>query len=299
MSEEKTNDEDVNGDNWDEEVVEEKALTDVEEAEYDSDDDDDDSYDDSNEEESDDDDDSDDETKVDTKADRAARKRTQQEKIDFAFAKKQKQLQEEKRLRIEAEERAKKYEQDLRKFQVPKRPEIPEMPDVVDPQYRQKLALREETIKKQVMYDQKMKMYQQHVKNQQQNQQKQRIDELKQKTVKYAARSKDFGISDDDAKKYEDSIAPFISPNNARMAEYILDHEQGPLIVKYLAKNPMEMEKLASMGDMDAAVYISTTLSEKSKTAKPRTSTTPPPGKTLKGKGGSSKHAALDGATFE
>lgn len=294
MSEENTNEDAAS-----EEIVEEKVLPDAETANFD-DESDDDSTDESTDDSTDDSsDDSSDDSTDDSEETKEAKKRTHQEKIDFAFSKKQKQLQEEKRLRIEAEERAAKYEQDLRKFQVPKRPEIPEMPDVVDPQYAQKLALREETIKKQVMYDQKMKIFQHQAKQKQQQQQQQRMDELKQKTEKYAARSKDFGISDEDAKKYEDSIAPFISPKNAKMAEYILDHEQGPLIVKYLSKNPMEMEKLASMGSMDAAVYISNTLSDKAKTAKPKTSKTPAPGKTLKGKGGTSKHAALDGAKFE
>ncbi len=227
------------------------------------------------------------------------KKRTQQDKIDFAFSKKQKQFQEEKRLRKEAENKNAQYKQQLQKFQQPKRPDIPEMPDMLDPQYEQKLQLREETIKAQVIHDQRLKMQQQHNKQRQQQQLQARANELKQKTNAYAERSKNFGISDEDAKKYEDSIAPFISPKNAKIAEYILDHEQGPLIVKYLSKNPMEMEKLSSMNPMNAAVYISSTIAEKSAKVKPKTSKTPAPGKTIKGKGGTTKNAALEGATFE
>jgi len=226
-------------------------------------------------------------------------KRTQQDKIDFAFSKKQKQFQEEKRLRQEAENKNAQYKQQLQKFQQPKRPDVPEMPDMLDPQYEQKLQLREETIKAQVIHDQRLKMHQNRNKQRQQHQQQARANDLKQKTETYAQRSKDFGITDEDAKKYEDSIAPFISPKNAKMAEYILDHEQGPLIVKYLSKNPMEMEKLSTMGNMNAAVYISNTIAEKSAKVKPKTSTTPAPGKTIKGKGGTTKHAALDGASWD
>lgn len=297
MAEENTNEDsyDDGNDFSEEEVVEEEALTEEEESEIDSEEDENNSEEDENDSEEDDSED-DDQSRKDKKE---ARKRTQQEKIDYAFSKKQKQLQEEKRLRAEAEEKVSRYERELQKFKIPKRPEIPEMPDIVDPQYKQKLALREQTIKHQVMYDQKLKMYQHHQKQQQKNQHNQRLNELQQKTVKYAERSKDFGINDEDAKKYEDSIAPFISPKNAKMAEYLLDHEQGPLIVKYLSKNPIEMEKLASMSDMNAAVYIETKLAEKAKDSKPKTSKTPPPGKTLKGKSGTNKHAALDGASFE
>lgn len=247
------------------------------------------------------DDDKEEEEDDDKKAEdkKEAKKRTQQEKIDFAFSKKQKQLQEEKKLRLEAEEKIAKYKQELQKFQKPKRPEIPEMPDMLDPKYEQKLQLREETIKHQVMYDQRMRFQQHQHKQAQLNKQQTEAAELKQMTEAYAERSVNFGIKDEDAKRYEDSIATFVTPKDAPVVKYLLDHEQGPLVVKYLSEHPMEAEKLFSMSPMKAAVYINGNLAEKSKGSKPKTSKTPKPGKTLKGKGGTTKHSALEGALFE
>jgi len=223
-----------------------------------------------------------------------------QSKMEFAFKKKAFQLQQERNKREAAEEKARKAEEALQKATAPKRPEIPDFPDALDTDYDSKIALRDKAISDQAKYDQDILF----AKRQQESVQQQVIEDrktmLREKQQKYVERNDAIGIAPDEAKKYEDTVSKFITPSNAQTGEYLLSHKDGPLLVKYLAENPIELEAVAAMQPLDAAVYLATEVSKKAEGSRPKTPKTPAPVNTPERKGSpKGKHPALNGATFD
>jgi len=91
-----------------------------------------------------------------------------------------------------------------------------------------------------------------------------------------------------------------MTADNAQVAEYILAHDSGPLIVQYLSQNPLELEKVASMSPVNASVYIATNVVEKAVGLKPQQTAAPKPVDTLESKGATpAEHPALKGAVFK
>ena len=81
----------------------------------------------------------------------------------------------------------------------------------------------------------------------------------------------------------------------------ILDQSNGPLITKYLAANPQEVDNLNNMNPYQAGAYMAT-LSEKAGALKPKPSNTPNPTTDIAGSGSdpeSGKYKYSAGSTIE
>jgi len=99
----------------------------------------------------------------------------------------------------------------------------------------------------------------------------------------FVKRADGFGISRDNLQKASEVIANY--GVNSDVAMHMATHENGPLIVQYLATNPEELSNLADMNPMQAAVHVSNVLSEKAAVMKPKTSNAPDPVTPLGGNG--------------
>jgi len=99
----------------------------------------------------------------------------------------------------------------------------------------------------------------------------------------YIKRADKFGISRDNLTKASNLVVGYGLSND--VANHIAGHENGPLIVTYLATNPEELSNLADMNPMQAAVHVSNVLSEKAAVMKPKTSNAPDPVVPLGGNG--------------
>lgn len=99
----------------------------------------------------------------------------------------------------------------------------------------------------------------------------------------YVKRADGFGISRDNLQKASELVASYGVSSEVSM--HIASHENGPLIVQYLATNPTELGDLADMNPMQAAVHVSNVLSEKAAVMKPKTSNAPDPVTPLGGNG--------------
>lgn len=69
------------------------------------------------------------------------------------------------------------------------------------------------------------------------------------------------------------------------LEEAILADEDGPLILKHLASNPIELDELNKMSTYQLARHIETTIRPKAQLLKPKTSQAPDPPETLSGGG--------------
>ncbi len=117
--------------------------------------------------------------------------------------------------------------------------------------------------------------------------------------LEYVKRADGLGISRDNLQKASEMIANYGVSDD--VIEHIAVHENGPLIVQYLTTNSSELSDLASMNPMQAAVYISNVLSDKSAALRPKTSNAPDPVVPLSGNGvdpNASKHPAFKGGTY-
>lgn len=215
----------------------------------------------------------------------------QQAIFDKAIGEKVFKAREEERKRHEAERRIQelqaKLPQDLR-------PDIPPPPDAWDDDYEDKISQRDEAIKKAAEYDARKLVEQQYQQQEQQRIQQAKQQELMTQVQAYSERAKSFGIDEVSLRDAGQRVAQYGISDD--VASFILNDEEGPLITDYLAKNPLELERVRSMSPVQAGIYIATTV--KPKTARTPTKA-PPPADVVDGKSAPARERGPKGATFE
>lgn len=226
-------------------------------------------------------------------------KKTKEQKMEHALYKRQKKLNAEKQKREQLEKQLAETQAKLYEATAPKRPVVPPLPDTLDSDYDVKIAEREKAIRDQQDYDNNVKKQQESMQQQAVRLAEQRASEIKQKEKSYEDKLEDFAIDKASADKYDKVVAGSLGPRHAETAEFLLDLDKGPLVVKFLATNPEELDKVSSMTPTQAAAYIATDILPQTGKLTPSKSKTPAPTKVLESKGGKPpKHPALEGAKF-
>jgi len=214
------------------------------------------------------------------------------------------QLHEEKRKREAAEAKAQALEQQQAQAQQTLRPEVPAMPDAYDPQFKDKIAARDKAIAEQAAWDAKQAASQQQTQFQQQQAQQAEYDKqqaiITKRDADFTSKAVALGITPEETLKQQSTIAPFLHPD---VASFLLEDAEGPLLVKQLSMDIMELDKISRMPPMQAAVYISKVVAPKAGALKKnKISNAPDPATTLgQGAGGATQHQdeMLKGVTFE
>lgn len=224
---------------------------------------------------------------------------TEQEKVQKAINKQHFKYREEERKRLAAEEREKELQRKLAEYES-KNSEIviPPMPNPFDEDFESKVKDRDEAIRRVAAQEaEKKSMQDEQQRNQEAAQQKEN-ERIQAKAEKYDQRIETLGLTKDEIAVAGRTVAEYgISPD---VAEFILDHEQGPLITKYLANNPVELDEIRSMNPIDAAFKINSTIAVAAASLKPQATNTPDPAETLGGRGAVEQGSSLiKGATFE
>lgn len=226
-------------------------------------------------------------------------KKTKEQKMEYALYKRQKKINEEKQKREALEQELKETRAKLYEATAPKRPVVPPLPEALDPNYDQLMATREQAIRDQVAYDNNVQKQQEAAQQQTAALARQRTAEIQQKEKSYEEKLVDFAIDKKSADKYDKVVAGSLGQRHSETAEYLLELEKGPLVVKFLATNPLELDKVSAMTPTQAAAYIATDILPQTGNLAPSKSKTPAPTKVLEGKSGKPpKHPALEGATF-
>ncbi len=237
---------------------------------------------------------------ISVKEENSVAEATKQDKIDYAFRKKQFELKEANEARAKLEQEKAELKAALEKQSVSTRPKIPDVPDSFDPEFEQKMAIRDSAIIAQQEYDQKIKAQEAQLLQQQQALVQRRKEEIKQNTEKFINRTEELGIDRDELAKAEQYVSTFATPANVPTIEYIQKHKDGPLIVQYLAQDHQVLDKVSKMHPMDAAEFIATEIAPKAAGLKPKTPSAPPPVQTFDSKGAAPPSPkALEGAVFE
>jgi len=178
------------------------------------------------------------------------------------------------------------------------RPEIPPVPDPWDAEYEAKLQARDEAMAAAIRYDQQQEFVtqqQQYVEFQQRQQQ---IDHLQQAAVTYTERAtKQYGINPQDLQAAGQAIVQSGGIDHG-LELFILDDEAGPAYTMYLARNPLELEKVREMNPTRAAVYLAKEIGPK--LVSRNRQQPPPPARTApRSGGGAQAKRGPKGVTYE
>jgi len=200
----------------------------------------------------------------------------------------------------EAERKAEAAEAKLRELeaQLPKenRPSIPALPDPYDADYSQKIAARDEAIKAAAAFDAKQEL----VKHQQQTVQRQRVEaqqaELYKSAATYKERSDKLGIPPADLQNAANALSTYGITED--LTKFLLKDDQGPLMTMFLARNPVDLERMSGLSPLEMGHYIASEIKPKLAAVKPRTQA-PPPADVLDGGGSPRQERGPKGATFE
>ncbi len=220
-----------------------------------------------------------------------------QEAANKAFIKNKQRLREEQKQKEAALKEADELKKRLEEFEKEKEPTIPPIPDQFDDDYDQKIAERDEAIRKAVAFQQKQTFLQEQKNNEIKKIQEQRESHTKKVLNSYRERVKEIGFTEEEQIKNENVIAAYIQDQS--IAEFILSSDNGPLVVKSLAENPVELERISQMSPMQAAVYITNVVSPNASKLKPQTTKTPPPADIQYGSGYKKEDPLIAGAHFE
>ncbi len=158
------------------------------------------------------------------------------------------------------EDKYKQTEAELNKYRVQE--QAVTVPPPPDPdayyddraEYDRLVAARDEAItkKSQYHYQQQQQQQQQQLTQQQQQYVAQRQEQ--QLKADYAQKATELGVNHEELAKCEASLMTY--DINRDLGLHLMQHEQGPLIVKHLGLNHELAEKITKMSAMDAAVYI-------------------------------------------
>jgi len=217
----------------------------------------------------------------------------QQRVIDDIVAKKTYKMRE-------AERQAEEYQRKLADLEAkqPKetRPEVPALPDPYDDDYAEKIRQRDEVIARRVEFDARQRMTQEQERQKAEQAQYQKQKDLEKQVDSYAKRAVQLGVSKEDLAQAGQEVARFGIGDD--IATFIIGNDQGPLITKYLAANPTELDVIARLDSISAAVRIETIIKPKAAQLGKRKPTAPDPVETLSGVGANPTKGPK-GATFE
>lgn len=181
---------------------------------------------------------------------------------------------------------------------VPKdqRPNVPAMPDPYDDDYARRVAERDKAIADAAAWDAKQAVSEQQRIEREQQRQFQAQQGFLNTVQEYAKRATTLGVTQQELAESGNAVKEYGISDDVAM--HILADDKGPLITKYLARNPVELDNIAQMSPMRAAAYIESVV--KPKIAVPnRTTNAPAPPETLGRRGAPRDDGGLPGVKYE
>jgi len=198
----------------------------------------------------------------------------------------------------EAEEKAEQLTRELAeaRSQIPQavKPVVPPLPDAYSDTFAEEMAARDTAMVESAKYEAIQTANARQAEAQQQQLYADQQTALKATVTAFSDRGSKIGI---DAIALDTAANVLAAGGLAgQVGHHILNHEQGPAITMYLARNPVEVDNLARMAPMDAAARIATEIAAKAKAS--AVDAPPDPVETEKG-GGAALEYGPKGAVYE
>lgn len=176
---------------------------------------------------------------------------------------------------------------------------IPEMPDPYEDDYESKVKARDEAIRKNAEFQAQQQVVQQNQQQAEIARQQREQAELNEKLNTYQKRAKELGINGQELQHAANTVSSYGLNEGAAMA--ILNDSDGALITKYLASNPVEIERLNNVSQFELGMLWSDVKS-KAVALKPKSSSAPMPPTNIDGGGADpdgGKYDVIKGYTLE
>ena len=206
-----------------------------------------------------------------------------QEAANNAFTRQRQELVKYKREAAQLVEDKRKIQEQLAGFQATSAPVVPPIPDQYDEDFDRKMRERDEAMTRKHTHDnqqESLRLNEQNTKQQTEQQAK----DVQQKVVStFTTRTTEFGLDPNEMDTAANTIMNYGVTD--QLADYILKDPDGPLILKHLASNPMQLSELASMDPMSASAKIENVIRAEAQKLKPKQSQTPDPGMIINGNG--------------
>ena len=195
-----------------------------------------------------------------------------------------KKFRDEERLRGKETERADAAERRLSALdQKPDDIVIPGVPDPNSDTFAEDVVKRDEAIAKKARLE---ATEQQDAKNVQDGEAERatRIEAaIVEKVKAFDSNMVTLGLNPTETKIAADAVIDYGISDNFQ--DILLEDTDGPLFVQYLAKNPLELEKMNGMSALQLVNHMNGDMRQKAALLKPKTSGAPPPPMTLDGAG--------------
>jgi len=222
----------------------------------------------------------------------------QQAKVNELIGGKVAQTHKERQRADEAERKLADFQAQMPQAEAPAIPDMPDPEDFYGNPDGLKTAMdtRDEAIKQRATFDAQTTWEQSQLQAQANQQAQAQAQKQHEVNVKYGQTAESFGIKTE--QMAQEAAVLSNSGLDFGVQNHLVEDPQGPLIVNFLAKNMLELDKLRSMSPMQAAIHIATEIKPKLAGIK-KQSSTPHPLDMDDGKGVPEKtDPRLKGVTF-
>ncbi len=160
---------------------------------------------------------------------------------------------------------------------------IPPLPDKYAEDFDQQMQVRDDAIKRSTAHDAEQTRLEDASKEKEKEQTDQQESVLREQISTFDANMVQIGLNPAETKAAATTIADYGVTDV--LQEILLTDEEGPLMVHYLASNPVQLEELNGMSALQLVNYLTTEVKPKASLLRPKTSEAPDPPITLSGGG--------------
>lgn len=219
--------------------------------------------------------------------------KAQQDSVQKAINKQHAKYREEERKRLAAESELTKLKNEIAENSKTSEPIVPQMPDQFDDNFDELMAERERRFRERVEYDLRQKLEDEKAQRGKDKLQAKKNDELLSRVSNYSDRALQQGITKEELQSIGSTLQQ--AGISEDLANFILDDNQGPLLGRYLADNPLELDELRHMPTAQAVIKLHSEVRGNISTSNNNITAAPDPVKGVSGKPATNSHPALRG----
>lgn len=210
-----------------------------------------------------------------------------------------KKFRDEERGHHKAVARAEKAEKELADLRAGQAAhEVPPPPDPHSDTYAADIATRDDAIRQQADHDAAVKKAEDDQLREKEASAAHTQELQRERVTQFDANMLTLGLDPVGTKAAADTIIEYGIDRN--LEDFILEDPDGPLLVTYLAKNPVELDQLKGLSAYQLSHRLNDEIRAKASLLKPKTSNAPPPPTTVTGGGvPESKESWEAGAKYE
>lgn len=173
---------------------------------------------------------------------------------------------------------------------------IPAIPDSWDENYESKIRERDKAISQKAQVDAARLQREESQALQQQQAQRQELERAQSLQSQFSENGKKLGVSQQSLLDAQNAVVDYgVTPD---LANALLEDDQGPLMVQYLAANPLDLHDIVNSSPVQAGLRLAE-VKAKAAALKPKPSSAPDPATALSGRAVPTKERGPEGATYK